>query len=56
MSVPLPVPPLFRLTVPVCTSTRPVLLKAQLMALAPVPADLRNVPALYIVKEPPQQL
>ena len=35
-----------KLKIPVCTSTVPVLLKDRLMLLVPVPADLRNVPAL----------
>src|SRR5438552_10534762 len=44
------VPPPFNCSVPVCTSTVPVLLKGRLMVLVPVPADLRKVPALLKVR------
>src|SRR6266850_7713980 len=43
---PLLVPPPVKLSVPVCTCTRPELLQATPMVLVPVPALLRSVPVL----------
>src|SRR5438270_5152932 len=42
--------PLFRLSVPVLTSTAPLLLKAKLTSVTPVPADLRKVPVARLLK------
>ena len=42
------VPPPLKLSVPVCTSSMPVLLKATpLKVVVALPADLRNKPALF---------
>ena len=46
--MPLLVPPALKLSVPVCTSSVPVLVNATLLKLVvPLPADLRNKPALF---------
>src|SRR6266704_2026385 len=50
VKLPVLVPPLLRLSVPLFTSTAPLLLNANWTSVTPVPADLRKVPFARLLK------